>query len=154
MWSNKFQTNCCRKMNLFHPLPSCGSVFRAAAWSQPRTALSQVGHGDSGTGLGAGGFCPWYSIHHLGHSLGDLWAERLKFTVAHFNLLGEISVSLKHKTCCESQQDILLKSPAKCCWQCHRAMLIRHPIGHGCSGYPPVLCERRTVTVGMRDLVL
>lgn len=130
------------------------SVFGAAAWSQPCTALSHVGRGGSGMGLGAGGSCPWYSPHHLGQSLGDLRAERLKFTVAHFNSLDEISVSPKHKTCCESQQDILLKSPAKRCWQCHRAMLIRHPIGHGCSGYPLALCKRRPVTVGMRDLVL
>lgn len=87
----------------------------------------------------AGGFYSWYSTRHLGQSLGDLQAEILKFTVACFNLLDEISVSPKHKACCESQQDILLKSPAKCCWQCHRAMLIRHQIGHGCSGYRPAL---------------
>lgn len=46
---------------------------------------------------------------------GDLQAEKLKFTVARFDLLDEIFVSPKQKTCCESQRGVLLKSPAKCC---------------------------------------
>lgn len=85
---------------------------------------------------------------------GDLQAETLKFTVARFSLLDEISVSPEHKTCCGSQQDVLLRSPAKCCWRCRGAMLIRHRVGHGSSGYRPALRHSGPGTVGMRDLVL
>ena len=136
------------------------AAFVVPAWSQSpqsvgRARLSQVVLSGLESGHSVAGGCySWHSRCHVGQSLGDLQAEILKFTVAHFNLLDEISVSPEHKTCCESQQDSLLKSPAKRCWQCHRTTLIRHQIGHGSSGYPPAPQQRRPVTVGMKVLVL
>lgn len=141
----------CGEMNLLLTLPNCGEVERQSLRFQPGASLSrpvgcallsQVGHGGSWwwSRLSvAGGAYSRCSTHHLGQSPGDLQAEMLKFSVAHFNLLGEISASPEHKPCCESQQDILLKSPAECCWQCHRTTLIPHRIGHGSSGYRPAL---------------
>lgn len=44
--------------------------------------------------FGTGGFySPWYSACHLDQVLRDLKAQKLKYGIAHFNLLDEICVS-------------------------------------------------------------